>query len=51
MWIIEQGAGVVEAHPHTAARRTAIKYQSGGNDLSIYTYLAVVEYQVQAHFE
>jgi len=28
-----------------------IKYQSGGNDLSIYTYLADVEYQVQAHFE
>lgn len=28
-----------------------IKYQSGGNDLSIYTYLAEVEYQVQAHFE
>jgi CRISPR-associated protein Cas5d len=24
---------------------------SGGNDLSIYTYLAEVEYQVQAHFE
>ncbi len=24
---------------------------SGGNDLSIYTYLADVEYQVQAHFE
>lgn len=28
-----------------------IKYQSGGNDLSIYTYLADVEYHVQAHFE
>lgn len=28
-----------------------IKYQSGGNDLSIYTYLADVEYQVRAHFE
>lgn len=28
-----------------------IKYSSGGNDLSIYTYLADVEYQVQAHFE
>ncbi len=27
-----------------------IKY-SGGNDLAIYTYLAEVEYQVQAHFE
>lgn len=28
-----------------------IKYQSGRNDLSIYTYLADVEYQVQAHFD
>jgi CRISPR-associated protein Cas5d len=28
-----------------------LKYQSGGNDLSIYTYLADAEYQVQAHFE
>jgi len=28
-----------------------IKYQSCGNDLSIYTYLADVEYQVQAHFD
>jgi CRISPR-associated protein Cas5d len=28
-----------------------IKYQSGGNELSIYTYLTNVEYQVQAHFE
>lgn len=28
-----------------------IKYQSGGNDLSIYTYLADIEYQVQAHFD
>lgn len=27
-----------------------LKY-SGGNDLSIYTYLSDVEYQVQAHFE
>jgi CRISPR-associated protein Cas5d len=28
-----------------------IKYHSGGNDLSIYTYLTDVEYRVQAHFE
>ena len=28
-----------------------IKYYDGKNDLSIYTYLADVEYQVQAHFE
>lgn len=28
-----------------------VDYTSGGNTLSIYTYLADVEYQVQAHFE
>jgi len=28
-----------------------IKYQGGPNDLSIYTYLCDVEYQVQAHFD
>jgi CRISPR-associated protein Cas5d len=28
-----------------------IKYYGGGNDLSIYTYLADAEYQVRAHFE
>ena len=27
-----------------------IKYNDGGNDLSIYTYLSEVEYQVRAHF-
>lgn len=28
-----------------------IRYNDGSNDLSIYTYLADVEYQVKAHFE
>ena len=28
-----------------------IRYVEGGNDLSIYTYLKDVEYQVKAHFE
>lgn len=28
-----------------------LRYTKGGNELSIYTYLADVEYQVQAHFE
>lgn len=28
-----------------------LKYVSGGNDLSIYTFLSDVEYQVRAHFE
>jgi CRISPR-associated protein Cas5d len=28
-----------------------LRYDQGGNDLAIYTYLADVEYQVEAHFE
>lgn len=28
-----------------------LRYAEGGNDLAIYTYLADVEYQVEAHFE
>ncbi len=28
-----------------------LKYHEAGNDLSIYTYLADVDYQVEAHFE
>lgn len=35
----------------TQTRSTKPVIYSGGNSLSIYTYLADVEYQVQAHFE
>lgn len=50
VWIIDQ---VRVMKPIRTQPRGAkpIKYYSGGNDLSIYTYLADVEYQVQAHFD
>ncbi len=50
VWVIEK---VRVMKPIRTQPRGAkpIKYQSGGNDLSIYTYLADAEYQVQARFE
>jgi len=50
VWVIERARVMkpIRTQPRGAK---LIKYQSGGNDLSIYTYLADVEYQVQAHFE
>lgn len=50
IWVIDK---VRVLNPiRTQPRSTKpIKYHSGGNDLSIYTYLADVAYQVQAHFE
>jgi CRISPR-associated protein Cas5d len=49
-WVIDR---VRVMSPIRTQPRSAkpIKYQSGGNDLSIYTYLADVAYQVEAHFE
>jgi CRISPR-associated protein Cas5d len=50
IWVIDRAR--VMKPIRTQPRGTKpIKYQSVGNDLSIYTYLADVEYQVQAHFE
>jgi CRISPR-associated protein Cas5d len=50
VWIIDK---VRVMKPIKSQTRSAkpIKYGGGNNDLSIYTYLADVEYQVQAHFE
>ena len=50
VWVIDK---VRVMKPIRTQPRSAkpINIQSGGNDLSIYTYLADVEYQVQAHFE
>ncbi len=49
LWIVD---AVRVMKPIRTQSRSAkpIKY-GGGNDLSIYTYLSDVEYQVQAHFE
>jgi len=50
VWVVDQARVMnpIRTQPRGAK---PIKYQSGGNDLSYYTYLADVEYQVQAHFE
>lgn len=49
IWIIDKVRIMKSIQTHSHGIRP-IKY-SGGNDLSIYTYLRDVEYQVQAHFE
>lgn len=49
IWIIDK-VRVMKAIKTQTRSAKPIKY-SGGNDLSIYTYLSDVEYQVQAHFE
>lgn len=49
IWLIDKVRIMKSIQTHSQGIRP-IKY-SGGNDLSIYTYLRDVEYQVQAHFE
>ncbi|MDD5022424.1 MAG: type I-C CRISPR-associated protein Cas5c [Endomicrobiaceae bacterium] len=49
IWIIDKVRIMKSIQTHSQGIRP-IKY-SGGNDLSIYTYLRDVEYHVQAHFE
>jgi CRISPR-associated protein Cas5d len=49
VWVIDK-VRVMKQIKTQARSAKPIKY-SGGNDLSIYTYLSDVEYQVQAHFE
>jgi CRISPR-associated protein Cas5d len=50
VWVVDR---VRVMKPIRTQSRSAkpIKYHTSGNDLAIYTYLADVEYQVQAHFE
>jgi len=49
IWIIDKVRVMKPIKTQTRSAKP-IKY-SGGNDLSIYTYLSDVEYQVQAHFQ
>lgn len=49
IWIIDR-VRVVKRIKTQSKSAKPLKY-GGGNDLAIYTYLADVEYQVQAHFE
>ena len=50
IWIIDQ-VRVMKAIKTQTRSAKPVKYGGTGHDLSIYTYLADVEYQVQAHFE
>lgn len=50
VWVVDR-VRVMKAIRTQSRSAKPIKYQSGGNDLSIYTYLTDVAYQVQAHFE
>ncbi len=50
IWIIDQVRIMNPIKTQTKGMKP-IKYYGGGNDLSIYTYLTDVEYQVRAHFE
>jgi CRISPR-associated protein Cas5d len=49
IWIIDKVRIMKQIKTQTQSVKPII--YSGGNSLSIYTYLADVEYQVQAHFE
>jgi CRISPR-associated protein Cas5d len=50
VWIIDK-VRVIKAIKTQTRSAKPVKYGGVGHDLSIYTYLADVEYQVQAHFE
>jgi CRISPR-associated protein Cas5d len=49
IWIVDKVRIMMPIKTQTRSAKPVI--YSGGNSLSIYTYLADVEYQVQAHFE
>lgn len=49
IWIIDK-ARVMKRIKTQTRNAKPLKYYKEGNDLAIYTYLADVEYQVQAHF-
>lgn len=49
IWIIDKVRVMRRIQTQTKGMNP-LRYGSGGNDLSIYTYLSDVEYQVQAHF-
>lgn len=50
VWVIDRVRVMKPIKTQTRSAKP-VKYGGEGNDLSIYTYLADVEYQVQAHFE
>ncbi len=50
VWVIDKVRVMKPIRTQTRSAKP-VKYGGGGHDLAIYTYLADVEYQVQAHFE
>jgi len=50
VWVIDKVRVIKPISTQTRSAKP-VKYGGSGHDLSIYTYLADVEYQVQAHFE
>ncbi|NTV32369.1 MAG: type I-C CRISPR-associated protein Cas5 [Deltaproteobacteria bacterium] len=50
VWIVDEVRIMQRIRTQTKGMKP-LKYSSGGNDLSIYTYLVQVEYQVRVHFE
>lgn len=50
IWIIDRARVMKRIRTQTRSAKP-VKYGGGGNDLAIYTYIADVEYQVQAHFK
>lgn len=50
IWYVDKLRVMKAIQTQSKGMRT-IKYNNGSNDLSIYTYLYDVEYQVKAHFE
>ena len=49
VWVIDKVR--IMKRINTQTKGTKVPKYGGGNDLSIYTFLSDVEYQVQAHFE
>jgi CRISPR-associated protein Cas5d len=50
IWVIDKVRIMNRIKTQTKGMKP-LKFSEGGNDLSIYTFLSNVEYQVQAHFE
>ena len=50
IWVIDRVRVMSPIRTQTKGMKP-LKYHEAGNDLSIYTYLADVEYRVEAHFE
>lgn len=50
IWVIDKCRVMKKIRTQTKSIKN-VKYNVGGNDLSIYTYLYDVEYRVEAHFE